>query len=272
MTAQQSLWWRHARWPIITFLIAAPLLETTGFDRALAHAWYFDAARGEWRGAHDFWADTILHIAGGRAVRCLGALVLMLWVGSGFVSALRPYARPAAFVFVSMALSIGLVGLLKQLTNIDCPWDLHEFGGRFPLISLLGDRPDEMRPAHCFPAAHASSGFALVAFYFVLRERHAGSALSALWASMLVGLSFGIAQQARGAHFLSHDVWSAFLVWITTLSIYVFAFDATLLARTGDEAAERTLPCPQPCRTAGAAFARPSTAANAWPRRRKADP
>ncbi len=39
---------------------------------------------------------------------------------------------------------------------------------------------------------------------------------------------FGIAQQARGAHFVSHDLWSAFLVWTVTLSIYAFAFRARL--------------------------------------------
>ena len=39
----------------------------------------------------------------------------------------------------------------------------------------------------------------------------------------LTGLMFGIAQQSRGAHFVSHDLWSAFLVWMITLSVYAFA-------------------------------------------------
>ena len=47
------------------------------------------------------------------------------------------------------------------------------------------------------------------------------------WASrsgLSTGLAFGLAQQARGAHFVSHDLWSAFLVWTLTLSVYAFAF------------------------------------------------
>jgi membrane-associated PAP2 superfamily phosphatase len=91
-------------------------------------------------------------------------------------------------------------------------------------VPLFGERPDSVQPGHCFPAAHASSGFALMAFYFVLRERHMRWAKVTLWGSILIGIAFGIAQQARGAHFLSHDVFSAFLVWMVSLSIYVFVF------------------------------------------------
>lgn len=29
----------------------------------------------------------------------------------------------------------------------------------------------------------------------------------------MLGLTFGITQQLRGAHFLSHDLWSAALCW-----------------------------------------------------------
>jgi membrane-associated PAP2 superfamily phosphatase len=142
--------------------------------------------------------------------------------------ALQPLRRTCSFLIVAMTLSVGLVGLLKQLTNIDCPWDLEEFGGSFPYVTLFGERPDVLRAAHCFPAAHASSGFALVACYFVLREYARRWAVWALWASMLIGTAFGVAQQARGAHFLSHDVFSAFLVWMTSLSVYVFAFNCNV--------------------------------------------
>jgi membrane-associated PAP2 superfamily phosphatase len=46
------------------------------------------------------------------------------------------------------------------------------------------------------------------------------------------GLLFGIAQQSRGAHFVSHDVWSAFLVWIISLTVYTCIFRARLWDRT----------------------------------------
>ena len=79
-----------------------------------------------------------------------------------------------------MVLAIGFVGLLKQLTNVDCPWDLQLFGGRFPYVSLFGERSRSLRAAHCFPAAHASSGYALMTLYFVVRERSRAWAAAAL--------------------------------------------------------------------------------------------
>ena len=67
----------------------------------------------------------------------------------------------------------------RPLTNVDCPWDLVPFGGRFPYVELFADRPDcAPRIGRCFPAAHASSGYALLALYFVVSRatRDAGEA------------------------------------------------------------------------------------------------
>jgi membrane-associated PAP2 superfamily phosphatase len=36
-----------------------------------------------------------------------------------------------------------------------------------------------------------------------------------------LGLLFGISQQLRGAHFLSHDVWTAGICWATALLTYL---------------------------------------------------
>lgn len=225
---RRAFWWRHTLGPLVAFLIVATILEITALDLSIAHAWYYDEARRAWVGSKGTWSNTLLHLGGARAVRVLGVLIVLLWAGSFVKAALQPLRRTCTFLLVAMALSVGLVGLLKQLTNIDCPWDLQEFGGAFPYVTLFGDRPDTLRAAYCFPAAHASSGFALVAFYFLLREYEQRWATWALWAAMLIGTAFGIAQQARGAHLLSHDVFSAFLVWMTSLSVYVFTFSCNV--------------------------------------------
>jgi membrane-associated PAP2 superfamily phosphatase len=44
-----------------------------------------------------------------------------------------------------MVLAIGCVGVLKTVTNVDCPWDLVPFGGKFPLVALFADRADALR-------------------------------------------------------------------------------------------------------------------------------
>jgi membrane-associated PAP2 superfamily phosphatase len=84
--------------------------------------------------------------------------------------------------------------------------------------------------ARCFPSAHASSGYSLLALYFLWLERSRRRARLGLLAGIGMGLLFGIAQQARGAHFLSHDVWSAMMVWLTCLTLYVYGFKRRLHA------------------------------------------
>jgi membrane-associated PAP2 superfamily phosphatase len=61
--------------------------------------------------------------------------------------------------------------------------------------------------------------------YFALRDARPRLARAALGVALLVGTAFSIGQEARGAHFLSHDLTSAALSWgiLATLHARVFA-------------------------------------------------
>jgi membrane-associated PAP2 superfamily phosphatase len=67
-----------------------------------------------------------------------------------------------------------------------------------------------------------------MALYFVFRDRNRMLANFGLGAGIVVGLVFGFAQQSRGAHFVSHDLWSAMLAWFIALTLYAFAFRCEL--------------------------------------------
>jgi membrane-associated PAP2 superfamily phosphatase len=41
-----------------------------------------------------------------------------------------------------------------------------------------------------------------------------------LFAGIALGLIFGLGQQLRGAHFFSHDVWTAAICWFIALGVY----------------------------------------------------
>jgi len=60
-----------------------------------------------------------------------------------------------------------------------------------------------------------------VCFYFVYRDRSRRMATAALIGALLVWAVFALGQQARGAHFLSHDLASLAIVWFVQLGIYV---------------------------------------------------
>jgi membrane-associated PAP2 superfamily phosphatase len=228
------IWWQHVRWPLAVFLPLAFVLATTDVDVTIARLAFFDAGRMHWIGAGNWWTEDVIHIGGRWFIRTVVAFAGAVWLATYFESSFRHLRRPAAYFVITTVLAIGCVGFLKTVTNVDCPWDLAPFGGNFPFVHLFADRNDALRLGRCFPATHASSGYALVVLYFVWRERSRILARVGLAIGLAGGIVFGIAQQSRGAHFFSHDVWSAFIVWFIAASVYAFCF----AARLGEPAAD----------------------------------
>lgn len=223
MMLTRQFWRTHVILPGVGFVLALALLGAFDLDRTISHALFFDSASQQWLGAADgmWWARDVIHTGGRSLVRLVAAVVLVSWIATFFSKRLRPWRRRAGFAFLAVALSTGIVGGLKAITNVDCPWDLAEFGGDRPYVSLFADRPDSLPHAACFPGAHASSGFALVFGYFLLRGRSRRRANWALFGAIVVGVIFSLGQEARGAHFLSHDLTAAAIVWFMQLLLYV---------------------------------------------------
>ena len=217
-----AFWRTHLWWPLLAFTLLFALLEVFSLDRVIAREWYFNVSSRLWLGTGngEWWARGLLHSGGRWAVRGLAAAALALWALSFAMPGLRSWRQSAGFVVLAMVLATLLVGSLKSVTNVDCPWDLAGFGGENPYVALFADRPDSLSRAKCFPGAHASSGFALMCFYFVFLHRSRRVARWMLAAGIAVGIAFSIGQEARGAHFLSHDLASAAIVWFVQLGLY----------------------------------------------------
>jgi membrane-associated PAP2 superfamily phosphatase len=217
-----GFWRHHAWWPLAGFVLAFGILQVFSLDRGFAREWFFEARTGEWLGAGsgEWWAHDLVHTAGGWLVRLIGGVALIIWGLSFWIERLRNWRRAAGFVVLAMGISTAIVGALKATTNVDCPWDLVGFGGHNPYVALFAHRPDGLPHAKCFPGAHSSSGFALMCFYFVWRDRSRRIAHWALAGAIVVGVAFSVGQEARGAHFLSHDLASAGIVWFSQLGLY----------------------------------------------------
>jgi membrane-associated PAP2 superfamily phosphatase len=52
-----------------------------------------------------------------------------------------------------------------------------------------------------------------MAAYFCLRQNNAPGAMKWLLVAVCIGFILGISQQMRGAHFMSHTLWTAWLCW-----------------------------------------------------------
>ncbi|MBC5783979.1 phosphatase PAP2 family protein [Ramlibacter sp. USB13] len=162
-----------------------------------------------WRNS---WLLAVLVHEGGRSLAWLLALALCLaaWWPVG------PLARIGQRERLQLALSTLLgalaVSLLKTGSHTSCPWELADFGGLARYVPHWSASVDG-GSGHCFPAGHAASGFTFVGGYFAFRSSHPLLARRWLAASLAAGLVLGLAQQWRGAHFMSHTLWSALVCW-----------------------------------------------------------
>jgi membrane-associated phospholipid phosphatase len=79
----------------------------------------------------------------------------------------------------------------------------------FSLWNKAGD-------GRCWPGGHASSGFTLLALYFVALRHRWMHARKLLVAILLVGFVYGTIRVLQGWHYMSHTFWAGIFVWLTT--------------------------------------------------------
>jgi membrane-associated PAP2 superfamily phosphatase len=141
------------------------------------------------------------------------ALILAIWWPVGFLRDLTRGERTG--LVAGTALALLAVAALKGISRTSCPWDLAEFGGTARYVSHWTFGVIDGGGGRCFPAGHASSGFAFVAGYFWLQNKTPRTARYWLAGVMAAGLGLGLVQQVRGAHYLSHTLWTAWVCWST---------------------------------------------------------
>lgn len=207
-----SRYWRqHLLWPTLLWLLVITTVHLAGTDLWLAQALY-RIEGGQWL-LRDHWLSYHLLHEGGRllvALMLLTNLGVVLWAGWRRQLSLL---RAATLVLVSVVTSMLLVNLLKGATGLDCPWDLRPFGGERLFHDLFESLPADQPGGRCFPAGHASGGYGWLALYFAALHLDPRWRWRALAVGLGLGLLFGLGQQLRGAHFLSHDLWTLALCW-----------------------------------------------------------
>jgi membrane-associated PAP2 superfamily phosphatase len=145
---------------------------------------------------------------------------LLLAVAGYRFTKLETHRQSFSWVFVGMVVATTAVSILKHYSQHGCPWDLAMYGGNLPLFELFATPPAGAEGGRCFPAGHPSGGFALMAFYFAFIHSKSRLATNMLWLGLATGLLMGMAQVMRGAHFLSHALWSGWVVWVVLLILY----------------------------------------------------
>tara|TARA_R110002012_G_scaffold277502_1_gene464707 strand:+ start:439 stop:1170 length:732 start_codon:yes stop_codon:yes gene_type:complete len=214
--------------------------QYSGIDQYLSAKFY--VYTDGWQTKNSWWLDTVAHKGGRYLVIILILLMLSLtfvsyWKGFGY-----PWQRKVGvYLCVSTLAAISTVSLLKGVTTLPCPWDITGLGGQGEYVYLTDIFSTHLAIGHCFPAGHASGGYAFFSLYFaanVWRAKTPCRVKANLWflPGMLLGLCFGLAQQLRGAHFMSHDIASALVCWCVCAFILKLLFDhekRSVLGETG---------------------------------------
>lgn len=190
--------------------------ELAGLDLPLAH---LSGSVAGFALREDWLLTTVLH-EGGRRLAWLLALALCLgvWWPKGWLLHLNLGQR-LQLAAGTLATVMG-VALIKSRSGTSCPWDLSDFGGLARYVPhWAGFTTHDGGVGRCFPAGHASAAFAFINGWFVFRETTPRVARMWLGLVLVAGFGLGAAQQIRGAHFMSHTLWSGMLCWLLAWAI-----------------------------------------------------
>jgi membrane-associated PAP2 superfamily phosphatase len=214
----QNFWRNHLQIPLILFVLFAFGIELGKVDMWLADKFYAWEG-GTWALKNAWLTSTIIHNTGKYLSLLIALIILLAFASTYFTQGFRQYRRELLYLLLAAGGGSLLVSIFKDITHVSCAWDFTRYGGHTEyatvftqLLQRTGD--------NCFPAGHASGGYAWLAFYFLGVHLNSKWRWAGLGSALTVGLIFGISQQLRGAHFISHDLWTLGICWFFSLLIF----------------------------------------------------
>jgi len=150
----------------------------------------------------------------------LGVTLLFIYILFRKHPRFSPYKKGMLIVLLSSALVPVIIVGLKKATNIPCPKHEIRYGGEYPRTSIWESYPPTLqkkKSTACWPAGHASGGFALMSLFFLFRRRR--YKVLALLIALLIGWSMGIYKIVVGDHFFSHTLITMLIAWLLILII-----------------------------------------------------
>lgn len=207
--------------PAIIFLGLMVLFHETSLDEKIALQFY---VHSEWIYRDNFFLEKILHKGGvlfstAILVGLIGYFIY-LWPKQDQKQR-RDYV---GYIVISSIISIVVVFFLKRWTTFPCPWNSLDFGGGNLRPSIWQMFSPNLPAAHCFPGGHSSGGYAFLSVYFGHLFIFGKRKWSTLIPGVVIGVIFGMTQQFRGAHFMSHDMATISLCIISSLvTSYIYS-------------------------------------------------
>lgn len=199
--------------------ICIPLTWIFDWDIKLAK-WLYTVQGGAWKLRFHWLTFTVVHEWGKRLAILGGICMITTCIGCYIRANDRQRFRALCLSLYSSLFCIIFIGLLKKITHMDGPVDLLQFGGTKPYLSLLTSHPGTFPYGRSWPAGHAAGAYCWYSLVWMQRVLKAGRpGLTAVLVS-LAGIIFGFSQQLRGEHFLSDDMVTIVICWLTPWFVF----------------------------------------------------
>ena len=177
-----------------------------------AHQWILDRNLQPYR-----W----IFYDGIKVVLILFALLMLLALLFGRKTALVQKYRSGMLIVILSALIVPTTASsLKKVTNMPCPKHSIRYGGSYPHTAVWERYPKTfgtLSHTQCWPAGHASGGFALLSLFFLFKGRR--NRRRALYFALGMGWLMGGYKMLIGDHYFSHTLITMLLSWLLILLV-----------------------------------------------------
>ena len=131
----------------------------------------------------------------------------------------RHWIRPGFFLVLLLAFGPGLLvnAVFKDHWGRPRPREVIEFGGEKQFLQPW--QKGVAGQGRSFPSGHTSAAFYTFAPFFILRRNRPGQARAWLFGGLLFGVLMTIARTTQGGHFLSDNLWSLGIVYLSSLAL-----------------------------------------------------
>ena len=155
-----------------------------------------------------------------KLIIAVGVMFLLVLVFFSRSRIIKEYRQGMVIVVLSAILIPAFAGFLKKNTNMPCPKHEIHYNGEMIRTAVWERYPQpykQMKKLACWPAGHASGGFALLSLFFLFKTKR--NRILALSSALVIGWSMGIYKMLIGDHFLSHTVITMLIAWLFILII-----------------------------------------------------
>ncbi|OCL97367.1 phosphatase PAP2 family protein [Arcobacter porcinus] len=203
----------------ILLIVVISIFELTNIDM-IFQSYLYDPSNNSWLIDEKYAPLYILFYSGFKTIFIVfSILIILITLFLKKNVLVKTYKNGLVILSLSL-IFVPSLALLKNITNMPCPFNVIEFGGKYPEIKLFESYPEELTPQStlkCYPAGHATMGFSLMALYFLFKTpRNKNIALTF---GIIIGILTGGYKILIGDHFLSHTLITMILAWLTILII-----------------------------------------------------